>query len=92
MVQTFFKQENVSVYDVIVPYEANPLDVCNEIPSAKVPWIPIGGRDSKACQNILNGNLPQKRNIILQASAPDVESGKALLKDLRSAFVKWRIC
>lgn len=88
MVQTFFNLESVSGYDVTVPYAADPLDVCNEIPSAKVPWIPIGGRDSKACQKILNGNLPQKRNIILQAAAPDVESGKALLNDLRSAFLK----
>lgn len=88
MVQTFFKLENVSGYDVIVPYESDPLDVCKEIPAVKVPWIPIGGRDSKTCQNILAGKLPKKRNIILQASAPDVESGKALLGDLRSAFLK----
>jgi hypothetical protein len=87
MVQTFFTLKNVSGYDVIVPYESDPLDVCNEIPANKVPWIPIGNRDSKACQELLKGKLPQKRNIILQASAPDVESGKALLNDLRSAFL-----
>ena len=88
MAQTFFMLDNVSGYDVIVPYEADPLDVCNEIPANKVPWIPVGGRESKACRDLLNGIVPQKRNIILQAEAPDVESAKALLNDLRSAFAQ----
>lgn len=86
MVKTFFGVNNVHGYDVIVPYEADPLSVCNDIPAAKVPWIPIGSRDSKACQDLLNGKLPQKRNIILRADAKDVESAKVLLNDLRAVF------
>lgn len=88
MAEIFFMLENISGYDVTPPYENDPLEVCNEIPVSKVPWIQIDNRDSKACQDLLNGKLPQKRNIIIYATAPDIESAKVLLNDLRSAFDK----
>lgn len=87
MAKTFLSLENVHGYDVVPPYEKAPFEVCDDIPANKVPLISIGGRESAACQQILTGHIPKKRNIILAASAPDVESGKALLNDLRTAFL-----
>ncbi len=87
MAETFFKLDKVSGYDVNPPYDSAPFEVCDAIPSRKVPFIPIGGRDSAACQSLLKGDVPRKRNMILQTSAPDIESGKALLRELRAAFL-----
>jgi len=88
MAETFFTLEKVSGYDVNPPYENAPFEVCDAMPAHKVPFIPVGGRDSDACQALLKGKLPEKRNMILKANAPDIESGKALLSELRAVFLK----
>jgi hypothetical protein len=88
MARSFMELDNVCGCDFIEPYKDGPMDVCREIPADKVPWLLAGGRDSEMCQAILNGTFPEKRNIILNVDAPDVESGKALLNDLRQAFQK----
>jgi len=88
MAELFFSLEKVSGCDASPPYKDAPFEVCSAIPPNKVPFIPIGRRNSEVCKSILNGNLPEKRNIILRAYAPDTESGKALLNDLRSIFLK----
>jgi hypothetical protein len=88
MAQDFMSLDNICGGDVWPPYKSSLMDMCSDIPSDKTPWIPTGGRDSEVCQAILNRAFPGKRNIILSANAPDVESGKALLNDLREAFNK----
>lgn len=86
MALSFMDIQNVHGCDFVEPYADAPMDICNELQSDKVPWIASGGRDSEVCQAVLNGTFPKKRNIILNVNAPDIESGKRLLDDLRESF------
>ena len=88
MAMSFMDIDNVCGCDFIAPYEDAPLEICNDLPADKVPWLLTDGRDSEICQAILNGTFPKKRNFILNTSAPDIESGKKLLNELREAFNK----
>ena len=88
MAMSFMDIEGISGCDFIEPYRDGPMDICHEIPMDKVPWLQTGDRDSEVCQAILNGTFPKKRNIMLSVYAPDIESGKALLNDLRNSFNK----
>ena len=87
MAKLFFGLENVYGYDM-APYGDDWSDMFDDMPPEKVPILSGGGREDGLCKEILEGRLPEKRNYICVVSAPDVEAGKRLLGDLRTAFQK----
>ncbi len=86
MAKHFFGIDTIYGYDLKAVYEEAWLDFCNDIPAEKVPLIDAGSRERGACREILEGRTLKKRNIILVAQAQDVEAGKRLLDDLRTAL------
>ena len=63
----------------------NYFELCETLPPSIV-LAPTGAPSKETINRLLSGDWPRKRNIIIAAEAPDVESGKKLLKDLRNSI------
>ena len=86
VIDEFFKVPSITGLDVDCSLH-DFFDLCDHAP-AEIVLIPTGefGRDSAELRRMLRGDWPEKRNIVLVASASSVEEGKALLRRLRDSI------
>lgn len=63
------------------------VDVCKLAPD-KVPVFCWAQRNSETINNLLKGEWPEKKNIIIGVDAPSIEDGKVLLSKLRESAHK----